>query len=397
MRGAKVLVVLLVVALVIGAALFAYHRGWLRPPTEAALDYRATVAGGEAVIEVNGTAGVPLPSVRLVLYGPGLGQGQLRLAESSAAQDLLPGVDLRYQDDGDGAFDGGDRVTVRGESGLAPGVWHLHVAYPLGDGESNRSVRFQVLPDGVGPFEDDLEVSFLAVGQGDAELVRTSDGRWVLIDAGPAAGTDELLEQLASKGVDRLAALVISHPHLDHYAGADEVLAAYEVGAVYHPGLGSGASSYAAFLQAVAAEGCPVYTDAQLDPGDYLNISLTEDFRVMSIASSGDANEASLVLLVANPGMSVLFTGDLGEEGEEAFIERWGSVDIDILKVGHHGSRYSSSMEFLRAVDPERAVIEVGPNSYGHPHAETLERLAQLGIAVERTDRGAITIGQARS
>lgn len=396
-KGSVAVLVIAVVAMLVLAAVYAHHRGWLSLPGEdgVELSYQATeVDGTEVVIAVDGTGTVPLPSVRLVLYGPGLGQGQWQPA-GSGVEDLLPGVDLGYRDDGDGALGGGDEVTVRSEEGLAHGNWYLHVVFPRGGAEVNHSVRFQVLPEGVGPFADDLEVTFLDVGQGDAELVRTSDGRWVLIDAGPTDAADRLLEQLAARGVDRLAALVISHPHLDHYAGADEVLAAYEVSSVYHPGLGSEASSFAVFLEAVAAEGCPVYTDQHLDPGDYLNISLAEDFRVMSLASSGEANEASLVLLVANRGMSVLFTGDLGEEGEEAFMERWGEVDVDVLKVGHHGSRYSSSMAFLRAVAPERAVIEVGDNSYGHPHAETLERFAQLGIPVERTDGGAVTIAQA--
>lgn len=178
---------------------------------------------------------------------------------------------------------------------------------------------------------------------------------------------------------------------------AREVLEAYDIGSVYHPGLDSSAKMWASFLQLVDEEGCPVYTDEHLDPGDYLNVSWTEDLRVMWLSSSGDANEASLVLMVANQGTSFLFTGDLGREGEENFIALWGDadVDVDVLKVGHHGSRYSSSMEFLELITPERAVISVGSdNSYGHPHQEALERLEELGIEVHRTDQGAVTIVQ---
>ncbi len=90
-------------------------------------------------------------------------------------------------------------------------------------------------------------------------------------------------------------------------------------------------------------------------------------------------------------------TGDLGLEGEALFVQRWGGadVDVDVLKVGHHGSRSSSSTAFLELVSPERAVISVGEdNSYGHPHAEALERLAALSIEVSRTEEGAITIAQ---
>ena len=101
--------------------------------------------------------------------------------------------------------------------------------------------------------------------------------------------------------------------------------------------------------------------------------------------------------MVANQGTSILFTGDLEHKGEALFIDIWSGtdVDVDVLKVAHHGSRGSSSMEFLRLVTPERAVIPVGEgNSYGHPHEETLERLAEMGVEVERTDRGAVTIIQ---
>ncbi|NLK26179.1 MAG: MBL fold metallo-hydrolase [Euryarchaeota archaeon] len=393
-KGRALVAVLIVIAIILATA-YAYNRGWLSLPDDehTPIPYQATMVNEREVsLDIqNVGAGVDLSTVRLTLYGPGLGQGQWRLSGGlDGAVDLLPGIDLSYQDDnGDGKLSAGDGVTIYSDEGLAHGVWHLNVAYPCGSGEFNESLRFQILPTGVEPFEDDLTVYFLNVGQGDAELVHTSDGKWVLIDAGPGAGTDMLLQQLEAHGVDRLEALIISHPHLDHYAGADEVLDAYEVRSVYHPGLASSASSFAKFLDAVDAEGCPVYTDEHLDPGDYLNISLSEDFRVMSIASSGDSNEASLVLLVANQNMSVLFTGDLGEDGEALFVEQWRNidVDIDVLKVGHHGSRYSSTLEFIQLIRPEHAVIEVGAdNSYGHPHGETLNLFAELEIKVYRTD-----------
>ncbi len=405
-RKGRAVLVILVVAIILLAAVFAFQKGLVKLPWE---DDATRSAGGPAAydVTVNGTAaniilrdnmsGASLSSVRIILYGPGLGQGQWALHGGNSSEEVLPNVEMSYVDvDGDSTVSAGDNMIVWSEAGLAFGVWHLNVVQPDEDGERNESMRFQVLPPGVGPFDDDLEIHFLDVGQGDATLIRTSDSRWVLIDAGPSSSAGDLLEQLDAKGVDRIDALVISHPHTDHYGGADEVLKAYDVGRVYHPGLESG-MMFDSLLDVVEEEGCPVYTDEHLDPGDYLNISMTEDFRVMSIASSGDTNEASIVMLVANQGMSVLLTGDLGLEGEALFVQRWGGadVDVDVLKVGHHGSRSSSSTAFLELVSPERAVISVGEdNSYGHPHAEALERLAALSIEVSRTEEGAITIAQ---
>lgn len=404
MKGRTIVIIALVIAIIILAAV-AYQKGLLRlpgeddgPPAIRPLNYDVTVNGTAASITLgDNMSSAPLSSVRLVLYGPGLGQGQWAMPGGNSSARVLQDVELSYADaDGNGQLSAGDGMHVRSDGGLAYGVWHLCVVHPGTDGERNESVRFQVLPPGAGPFKDAMEVHFLDVGQGDATLIRTSDLRWVLIDAGPSGSASQLLAQLDERGVDRIDALIISHPHTDHYGGADEVLEAYEVGSVYHPGLESG-SMWASFLRLVDEEACPVYTDEHLDRGDYLNISWTEDFRVMSLASSGDANEASLVLMVANQGMSFLFTGDLGHEGEALFIEAWGStdVDVDVLKVGHHGSRYSSSAGFLELITPERAVISVGlDNSYGHPHDETLELLAEMGIEARRTDEGPITVVQ---
>lgn len=408
-RVGKIVLAILVVTIILVATMSAHQKGWLPgdetppgaddslPPGPVNYDVAVNCTTASITLRDN-MSGAPLSSVRLVLYGPGLGQDRWVMPGGNASARMLQGVEVIYADvDGNGEVSIGDGMQVRSDDGLAFGVWHLCVVQSVEGGERNESLRFQVLPPGTGPFKDALVVHFLDVGQGDATLIRTSDCRWVLIDAGPSGSADRLLDQLEAREVDRIDALVISHPHTDHYGGADEVLEAYDVGSVYHPGLDSTAKVWATFLQLVEDEGCPVYTDEHLDPGDYLNISWTEDFRVMWLASSGDTNDASLVLMVANQGMSILFTGDLEHKGEALLIEIWSGtdVDVDVLKVAHHGSRGSSSMEFLQLVTPERAVIPVGNgNSYGHPHEETLERLAEMGVEVERTDRGAVTIIQ---
>ncbi len=164
-----------------------------------------------------------------------------------------------------------------------------------------------VLPPGVESIVENAEVDFIDVGQGDAELIQTSDGKHILIDAGPSEAETDLLSYLSNRSVTVLDALIISHPDEDHLGGAEEVLRTLEVRSVYHPGLVKNTSSYRNFIDAALDEGCPVYTSGDVDAGDYLDLSLTEDFRVLSINASAEANDASIVIRMAASSQHVPF------------------------------------------------------------------------------------------
>jgi beta-lactamase superfamily II metal-dependent hydrolase len=230
-----------------------------------------------------------------------------------------------------------------------------------------------------------FEVAFLDVGQGDATLVTAGDFE-LLVDGGRSR--QALRERLRAHGVTDLDAIVATHAHADHAAGLIEALALYRVEAVYLNGGTAGTNTWATLQTAIATEGAAVVTLAR---GDSVPVpGLTATVLNPSRPLTGETNEDSIVLLLACGSVEVLLAAD-AERGAEASMLAAGVVpDVDVLKAGHHGSRSSSSAAFLEAAAPEFAVVSAGAtNAYGHPHAETLARLAAAGATVFYTDSGA--------
>ncbi|HTO72568.1 MAG TPA: MBL fold metallo-hydrolase, partial [Gemmatimonadales bacterium] len=194
-------------------------------------------------------------------------------------------------------------------------------------------------------------------------------------------------------GAARIAALVLSHPHLDHIGGAAAVLMEYPTQMLLEPGDAVADSVYLGLLDRVSAAG--VEWRGVLG-GDTLvvdSVRFTVLHPVTGWAERGlDLNEDSAVLRLEYGGCRVLFAGDAGFDAEAAIGVRAGRVDL--LKVGHHGSRGASSNEWLEELEPGAAVISVGKrNRYGHPSPEALARLSAHGIPVWRTDQdGSVTV-----
>ncbi|HEX9611392.1 MAG TPA: DNA internalization-related competence protein ComEC/Rec2 [Gemmatimonadales bacterium] len=243
-----------------------------------------------------------------------------------------------------------------------------------------------------------LTVHFLDVGQGDAAALRTPAGQWVVIDGGPRfggrdAGRTVLVPFLRRRGVEELVAVVATHGHADHVGGLPAVLEAFPPKLVLEPGEPLGDASYLGFLAAVQASGA---TWQRVRTGDRIDVDGVT-LHVLSPDSAWavqtmDPNEESVVLLVQYGRSRVVFTGDAGVPVEGRLAGRVG--DVDVLKIGHHGSRSATSSAWLVELAPEVAVVSVGAgNRYGHPAPEVLERLAGRGVQVYRTDRqGTITI-----
>jgi competence protein ComEC len=232
-------------------------------------------------------------------------------------------------------------------------------------------------------------VSFINVGQGDSILISTADHREILIDAGPPLAAGALISYLNNRSISIIDALIVTHPDSDHLGGAADVLRDFTVLSVFHPGVAKNTSAYSSFIHAAQAEGCPVHTAADTHPGGYLNITASATIEVLNIdPTAQDVNDASIVLEMRTPGKSFLFTGDIDSEVEGRLIANHSfNLDVDVLKVGHHGSRYSTSNAFLDATSRETAVICVGVNTYGHPTNETLSRLSAHDVTVLRTDQ----------
>ncbi|MDW5563509.1 MAG: ComEC/Rec2 family competence protein [Methanomassiliicoccus sp.] len=232
-------------------------------------------------------------------------------------------------------------------------------------------------------------VYFIDVGQGDAELIKTAEGRNVLIDAGPSSAGPTLVAFLRSHNATILDAFVLTHPDADHIGGAKDVLDACTVLAVYQSGYASSTKTFTSLQAAVVAEGCPSYDDAQLNPGDRLDLNASVTFEVMSINAHADSsNDASVVLKMTDGSVDILFEGDASSSVESKMDVDFGTtMDVEVLKVGHHGSASSTSAAFLAQTTPAVAIIEVGTgNTYGHPTNQTLDRLGKAGAEIYRTD-----------
>lgn len=231
----------------------------------------------------------------------------------------------------------------------------------------------------------DLVVHFLDVGQGDSILLQFRD-KTMLIDAGERGMADRIIAYLGDQNVERLDVVVATHAHSDHIGGLRDVISAYPVGEFVDAAQPHSTATYENLLTLIEEEGIP-YTAAER--GQTIALDPDLDILILNPAAEpiGDINQDSVVLKVTYNEISYLFVGDAEKPAEESMMEAGLDLDADVLKVGHHASRYGTSAEFLSTVSPAISVIQVGAgNSYGHPHEETIERLEAAGSRIYRTD-----------
>ncbi|HEV7387968.1 MAG TPA: DNA internalization-related competence protein ComEC/Rec2 [Gemmatimonadaceae bacterium] len=238
-----------------------------------------------------------------------------------------------------------------------------------------------------------VELHVLDVGQGDAILLRTPAGHWVLFDAGPTwrggdAGRSTILPYILRRG-GSLEAFVLSHPHADHVGGAASVLDKLRPRAYWDAAFAGGSESYIASLAEAKARGINWH---RVHPGDSIALDgVTVSFLAPDstwTVGLKDPNLASTIALIRYGTVRFLLVGD-AEKPEEDWLlgNKRDELAADVLKVGHHGSSTSSSEAFLGAVHPELAIVSVGArNTYGHPSSDVLRALARAGAEVLRTD-----------
>lgn len=235
------------------------------------------------------------------------------------------------------------------------------------------------LPDG----SDPLRVYFLDVGQGDCTILTQGDSA-MLIDAGDNDKGTAVQSYLEYLGIEELDYAVLTHPDADHIGGADVVLYKFDCDTILMPDAQTDTRTYDDVIQAMNAKGESAVHPA---PGDVYEFGDACFTILAPVDDYDDNNNNSIVLRLDHGDNSFLFTGDAENQAEEDILSTQADVDADVLKVGHHGSSTSTSDAFLAAVSPDYAVISCGEdNKYGHPHAETLNRLRENGITVYRTD-----------
>ena len=238
--------------------------------------------------------------------------------------------------------------------------------------------------------DDNLRVVFFDVGQGDAVFIKTPQNHHILIDGGSGDVVLEKLEKELPFFYKSIDLVILSHAHDDHVAGLIEVVERYDVDNIICTGvLGSSAVS-GRWRSIIEERGYHQARAGQIVSANNFYIETLYPVENLKDREVNDLNEASVIsYLVFKDNHRFIFTGDAYKAQErEVVSSREGTIRADVLKVGHHGSRTSTSGDFLREVSPRVAVIMAGKdNRYGHPHRETLEKLEDFGVKIMRTDR----------
>ena len=227
-----------------------------------------------------------------------------------------------------------------------------------------------------------LKVSYIDVGQADSILIQTPGGKNVLIDAGNNGDATTIVAYLKAQNISRLEYVIATHSHEDHIGSMDTVINTFDIGQVVMLKESSNTQTFRDVITAIANKGLkPIEAKA--------GVKLDLDSEIYAPNSSGydDTNDYSAVLRLVYGKNSFLFTGDAETQSESEMLRLGSQLKVDVLKVGHHGSKTSSTAAFLKLVAPKYAVISVGKgNSYGHPTGEAWEDLAVLGATIYRTD-----------
>ncbi|WP_182126556.1 ComEC/Rec2 family competence protein [Nitrosopumilus sp. b2] len=239
-----------------------------------------------------------------------------------------------------------------------------------------------------------LQVHFIDVGQGDSTLILTPSGYSILVDGGNNWKGDDVFDYISSQGIDRIDLMIATHPDADHIGGLDELIELIDVGHVIDNGQPNPrhTATYADHITAIEnINRTIIQRDRLWDIDDDTEIELIVPYDDGN-GLDRDPNANSILVKISYGGKSVLLTGDCEKVCEQRLLD--GDVDdsigddfdIDILKVGHHGSDTSTSEEFLVATSPVFSTISVGNNQWGHPKDEVLNRLIDFGSDIYRTD-----------
>jgi len=245
------------------------------------------------------------------------------------------------------------------------------------------------------PSDENLLVHLLDVGQGDAIFIETPERNQILIDGGPDISVLGELSSVMPFYDRSIDLVVLTHPQEDHIFGLVEVLRRYDVASVLLTGVNYKSKTYDEFINIVKEKNIDSYvaqagqkikfSDVVFDVLYPFNNLLGSDF-------AGDANDTSVALRLQYKEKSFLFMGDAEVQEELALINSGHDIDVDVLKLNHHGSKTSTTQLFLEKTTPEIALASVGINNrFGHPHQEVLDRLKEISLL--RTDQnGRITV-----
>lgn len=239
-------------------------------------------------------------------------------------------------------------------------------------------------------YDDNISAHFIDVGQGDSIFIELPNHECMLIDAGIANKSEYIENYIISTGYDTIDYLIATHPHADHIGSMDYIVSNMDIGSIYMPKVSTTTKTYERLLEAVQEKGMKIKSARAgmsiVDEED-LNVDILAPVEI----DEGELNNCSIIIKITYESDSYLFIGD-AEKEELSTVT--ADMSADVLKVGHHGSRTSTTEEFLEEVNPEYAVISCGiDNDYGHPHEEAVSLLNEFNVEYYRTDlQGTIKI-----
>ena len=239
-----------------------------------------------------------------------------------------------------------------------------------------------------------LKVDFLDVGQGDSAFIQTPQDHQILIDGGPNTSALGKLSSLMPFWDKEIDLVILTHPESDHMQGLLDILQTYKADYILWSGVKKNAAEYDAWLNVLEKQkkmGAKIIianAKQEIKAGNVLIDTLYPLENMEGQDMKNTSNDTCVVSKLIFGNNSFLFTGDISFAAEKEIINSGENISADVLKVAHHGSKYSTSDLFLENVEPEIAAISVGAkNTYGHPTPEVLQRLENFGIKIFRTDK----------
>ena len=223
-------------------------------------------------------------------------------------------------------------------------------------------------------------VHFINTGNSDAILI-VQDDKSVLIDAGDNDDEELVVNYLNNLEIKKIDYLVNTHPDADHCGGLDAVINNFKIGTFFVGNGSPDSQTYTDVINSTANKG--INPSVPLEESKF-ELTSNSYIQFFNTAGGSDSNESSLVTLFVNGEDKFLLTGDAGAETENEILSKM--QDVDVLKIGHHGSKNGTTQSFLDKVNPEYAVILTGKNSYGHPHSQVLSKLESANIEIHRSD-----------
>jgi competence protein ComEC len=232
------------------------------------------------------------------------------------------------------------------------------------------------------------QITFLNIGQGDSSLIQSKRGDRIVVDCGPDSKVIDQLESKLGFWANRIDMIIITHGDKDHFGGCKDIIDRFKVEKVMINGVFDEKNkSYQELLQYIKKKDIqilPSIKNTTITLGDNIELTLLNPQENLWGQDITNDNPESIVMLLRSQKHTVLLTGDADESTESKIIAEYPNLDVDILKAGHHGSKTSTSEQFLDSITPKQVIISAGSNNrYNHPNSETIKRLEQKNIEIK--------------